>query len=157
LSLAGLVFLTGCQPIDPATAATTEYLTRLQPLLYENSVLAEQVLYRAAAIYNKAARPDQIADQWTAEVVPVAEHLHYQASFLAAPETWGPVHADLVSIWGDRADAYRSLGEAIRLADQERWVKSRDLANDATIREDQWFIKLNDALGLLSMVADPLP
>lgn len=152
-----VLLLASCQPIDPATTATTEYLTRLQPLLQENSLLAERVLFQAAAIYNEAAKPDQVASAWSSDIVPVAEHLHHQAAFVAAPDVWSLNHNELVEIWGDRAAAYRNIGEAIKLADAASWKSARELAEGVKLREEKWFDALNAAVAPMGMVVDPYP
>ena len=152
-----VLLLASCQPIDPAATATTEYLTRLQPLLQENSLLAERVLLQAAAIYNDAAKPEQVAAAWTSDIVPIAEHLHYQSAFVAAPDVWAANHNELIAIWGDRALAYRNIGEAIKLADPEAWKSARELAEGVKVREETWFDALNKAVGPMGMVVDPYP
>jgi hypothetical protein len=137
--------------------ATSEYLVRLQPLLQENGVLAEQVLFQAASVYNEAVKPEQVADSWTHDVVPLAEHLHNQASFVTAPDDFGSVHTELVQIWGDRALAYRNLGEAIQTGDIEEWNKARELADSVKLREEKWFDRLNTTLAPSGLIVDPYP
>lgn len=149
--------LSGCTQLDPATTATTDYLTRLQPLLQENSLLAERVLFQAAGLYNDATKPSQVAQAWTVEIVPLAEHLHHQSTFVSAPEPWSARHAELVEIWGERAEAYRNLSEAIRLGDAPLWNDSRKKADSVKLAEEDWFNNLNRAVGPLGLVVDPYP
>ena len=137
--------------------STSDYLVRLQPLLQENGVLAEQVLFQAASIYNEAVKPEQVADSWTHDVVPLAEHLHNQASFVTAPTEFAQVHTDLVEIWGDRALAYRNLGEAIQTGNIEEWNKARELADSVKLREEKWFDRLNNTLAPSGLIVDPYP
>ena len=156
-ALPAVLLLASCQQMDPAGQATTEYLTRLQPLLQENSLLAERVLLQAAAIYNDATKPEQVATAWSGDIVPIAEHLHHQSSFVAAPDVWAAKHNELVAIWGDRALAYRNIGEAIKLADAEQWKSARELADGVKLREEKWFDTLNEAVAPMGLVVDPYP
>lgn len=157
----GLVFAllstSACTNLDPASAATTDYLTKLQPLLQENSLLAERVLFQAAAIYNEAVKPEQVAESWTTDIVPIAEHLAHQASFVAPPEPYATRHEQLAVIWTDRAGAYRNLGEAIRTADAEQWNAARRAADDVKLAEERWFDDLNEQLAGQGLVVDPYP
>ena len=149
--------LGGCAGLDPASSSTTVYLSELQPLLQENSLLAERVLFQAAAIYNEAAKPEQVANTWSLEIVPLSEHLANQASFVTAPDPFGARHAELVKIWSDRAVAYRNLGEAIKTADAEQWNDARKQADDVKLREEKWFDGLNEQLAPQGLVVDPYP
>jgi hypothetical protein len=150
-----VVVLGGCGASDDET---TQYLNALQPLMQENGLLAERVLLQAAKIYNnEAVKPDQVADAWIHEIVPIAEHLHNQASFVAPPSSFATTHADLVLIWGDRALAYRNLGEAIQTGNTDEWNKARELANQVKLREERWFDTLNGALAPSNLMVDPYP
>ncbi|MBX2803653.1 MAG: hypothetical protein KTR31_38610 [Myxococcales bacterium] len=151
-----LLVLASCQ-VDPAARSTTEYLTKLQPLLQENSLLAERVLFQASAVYNGATRPDEVSDAWTTDIVPVAEHLHHQSTFVAAPAEWSATHANLVAIWGERANAYRSISEGLRTADQETWDSGRKLAETVKIREEEWFDMVNNTVAPMGFMLDAYP
>ncbi|MEQ1504795.1 MAG: hypothetical protein ABMB14_21340 [Myxococcota bacterium] len=137
--------------------ATSQYVGSLQPLLQENGLLSERVLSLAAEIYNDASKPQQVADKWGREVVPVAEHLANQASIVPAPAEFTPDHQELVQIWGDRASAYRRLSEAIQTGDTDQWNTARDLADQVKLREEKWFDRLNDRLAPAGVLVDPYP
>ena len=149
--------LAGCAGLDPASSSTTVYLSELQPLLQENSLLAERVLFQAAQIYNESTKPEQVANVWTVEIVPLSEHLASQAEFVSAPDPYSSRHGDLVKIWSDRAVAYRNLGEAIKTADAEQWNDARKQADDVKLREEKWFDGLNEQLAPQGLVIDPYP
>lgn len=148
------LLLPGCASTNDET---TQYLTALQPLLQENGLLAERVLLQSAKIYNDAVKPEQVSDAWVHEIVPLAEHLHNQSSFVAPPPSYAQTHADLVLIWGDRALAYRNLGEAINTGNTDEWNKARELANQVKLREERWFDTLNAALAPSNILVDPYP
>jgi hypothetical protein len=137
--------------------ATTAYLDQLEPLLQENGLLTERVLTLAAQIYNDSARAEQIADSWGRSVVPIAEHLADQASFVEPPAVYAQAHAEIVQIWGDRAVAYRSLSEAIQTGDTEGWNAARNSADDVKLREERWFDGLNERVAPLGLIVDPYP
>jgi hypothetical protein len=137
--------------------ATTTYLDELDPLLQENGLLAERVLTLAAQIYNDSARPEQIADSWGRSVVPIAEHLADQASFVEPPQSYAQAHAEIVQIWGDRAVAYRSLSEAIQTGDTDAWNAARNSADAVKLREERWFDTLNERVGPTGLIVDPYP
>ena len=156
MSYIPLLLLTACQ-LDPKARSATEYVVKLQPLVQENSLLAERVLFQAAEIYNGATRPDEVADAWTTDIVPLSEHLHHQAGFVQAPEGWAERHGSLVEIWGERAHAYRSISEGLRMADEEAWDSGRALAEDVKLREEQWFDALNEELRPMSRGVEAYP
>ncbi|MEZ4241224.1 MAG: hypothetical protein R3F59_34705 [Myxococcota bacterium] len=149
-----LALAAGC---GGAGDATSTYLDQLDPLLQENGLLAERVLTLAAQIYNDSARPEQIADSWGRTVVPIAEHLADQASFVEPPQPYVQAHQEIVQIWGDRATAYRSLSEAIQTGDTEGWNAARNLADDVKLREESWFYALNERVGPMGLIVDPYP
>lgn len=152
-----LPFVIGLVACSSGDDATSKYLGQLNPLLHENGLLAERVLLQAAQVYNDAAKPEQVADAWVAEIVPLAEHLHDQASFVEPPPPYATTHQEIVQIWGDRAVAYRSLGEAIQSGNTDEWNKATGLASDVKLREEKWFDTLNTALAESGLSVDPYP
>lgn len=149
--------LAGCASLTSTASTTTVYLTDLQPLLQENSLLAERVLVQAAAIYDEDAKPEQVADAWSTEIVPLAEHLSNQAALVDAPVPYSARHAELVEIWADRAGAYRGLVEAMAAADAERWNAARTRADDVKLAEEKWFDALNEELADQGLAVDQYP
>jgi hypothetical protein len=139
--------LSGCGPFSADVQETNAYLKQLQPLLVENGHLSERVLVLASRVYNEQGDTDALALAWTAEVVPLAEHLHHQSQYVEAPDTWTTRHADLVEIWGDRAQVYRALSESVVMADKEQWKVARTKATEATLAEETWFKEVNKDLG----------
>src|SRR5687767_4702485 len=71
----------GCGP-DAETRAAAEYGEQLQPLLFENSLLAERVLTLAAGQYNGGVPGEDLAKKWEEQIAQLAAHLHDQASFV---------------------------------------------------------------------------
>ena len=149
--------LVACAALSPETRDTHRYVKELQPLLVENGHLASRVLSLAARVYNDQGAPDDLAATWTDEVVPLAEHLHQQAQFLQPPEPWAARHQELVDIWGDRAMAYRTLSEALVLADPDAWKKGRAEATEVKLREEEWFKGANLTLAPMGIQLDPMP
>lgn len=153
----GLTATVGCGPLSPEAQSTNKYLRELQPLLVENGHLAERILILSAAVYNEDGGKDDLVTSWSTEVVPLAEHLHHQSQFLTAPDDWSARHSELVVIWGDRALAYRSLSEALILADVEEWEKGRSEATQVKLREEEWFKEVNQILANTGQQIDPTP
>ncbi|MEN0062432.1 MAG: hypothetical protein AAGA48_09780 [Myxococcota bacterium] len=151
-----LLLAFSCTTNSSGRSATT-YVGQLQPLLHENSLLAERVLFQAADIYNNAARPDDVANKWETDITPIAEHLHFQAKLVDAPEEWSDQHSGLVEIWGDRARAYRDISEGLRLADRERWDRGRSSAEKVKLEEEAWFGEINEKLGSMNVNLEPYP
>ena len=151
-----LLITTACQ-IDPEARSATTYVAKLQPLMQENSLLAERVLYQAAAIYNGATRPDEVADAWSSDIVPLAEHLHHQAGFVEPPENWSQQHAALVAVWGERAHAYRSISEGLERADKDLGEQGRNLAEQVKLKEESWFEEVNGQIGPMGFTIDAYP
>ena len=151
-----IVHLAACQ-LDPAGSAASAYVDELEPLLHENSLLAESVLFQAAGIYNESIRSEEVATAWTTKIVPLSEHLAHQASFVEPSGNWAASHAELVSIWSERAQAYRTISEGLRAADVEQWNQGSALAEQARTRETDWFAGLNVKLNALGMQIDAYP
>jgi len=142
---------------DSAGRSASTYVGQLQPLLQENSLLAERVLFQAAALYNQAARPEDVADKWETDITPIAEQLYFHAKTVEAPAEWSDEHVALVGIWGDRAEAYRDITESLRLADRERWDSGLTAAKQAKLDEEAWFVSINEQLRAINVSLDPYP
>lgn len=149
--------LTGCTEPSPMARTAPDYATDLEPLLYENGLLAQQVLFEAAAVYNGAASPEEVYTTWTDTVVPLARHLADQAIVASPPEPWAARHETLVSAWSDRADAYQGLHLAIEQGDPDAWKAARKKADDAKLREEEWFRSVNQELAPLGIALDQYP
>ena len=149
--------VSACGPFSPEAQQTNRYLKDLQPLLVENGHLSERVLMLSAKVYNKDGDTDSLAQAWTGEVVPLAEHLHHQAQFVEAIEPWSQRHGELVEIWGDRAVAYRTLSEALVLSDPDEWREGRAQATQVKLREEEWFKEVNQILLTTNQQIDPTP
>ena len=152
-----LFLLAGCLQPDPAVLVATDYYQRLQPLLLENSLLAERVLFEAARQYNAGDKPAPVAVTWTTDIVPLAEHLHHQASFVSAPEPFVERHSELVDLWGRRALLYRQLGEAVYTSDLPAWTDANKKNDELKLEEERWFDRLNESLAPIGLVVDPYP
>ncbi|HHO53638.1 MAG TPA: hypothetical protein ENK18_22890 [Deltaproteobacteria bacterium] len=157
MSTLPLLLLTLSCQTDPAARAATTYINQLQPLLQENGLLAEHVLFQAAAIYNKADRQGDVAKAWSTSVVPLAEHLYDQSTFIEPPEQWVSSHDELVEIWGVRAQAYRNISEGLQMADQEAWESGRLQAQTATQKEELWFDQVNTIIAPMGFLIDAYP
>ena len=157
--LAALALLCGgCGPLSPDVQEANRYLKLLQPLVIENSHLAEQVLTLAADAYNEKGDAEALAEAWATNVVPLAEHLHHQTVALPAEGVWNTRQQGLIKIWGDRAQAYRGVSEALVLADRAAWTSSATSASEVQLAEEGWFKETNKALAALSLPPiDPTP
>lgn len=150
--------LAACGPFDAETRAHRSYVRVLQPLLVENSLLAQHMLTQSAAVHNDPRLdPATLARAWSSDIVPLAEHLHGQATFAQAPEPWTVRHADLVEIWSDRAQAYRAIDESIATADIDQWKAARELADTVKLREEEWFRSTNQTLSPVGLFVDQYP
>lgn len=145
----------GCS--SPGQESAAAYVRTLEPLLLENSALSEEVLTQSAAIYNEAAGPKDVSQAWEVRVVPMAEHLASQASFVAPPSDYVQEHAALVQIWGDRAKTYRVLSEATRTANADAWNSARAKVDEVKASENQFFNDLNRRLAPMRLRVDPYP
>ena len=153
----GAALFSGCDRFDPQVAEDRAYVRLLIPILQDNALLSERILIEAAAVYNKTSEPEKLATSWNQEIVPLAEHLHSQASFAKPPESWTSQHGELVDIWGDRAQAYRALSDAIGTADDSQWQASRDLADGIKLAEEKWFASTNARLDQSRLSVDQFP
>jgi hypothetical protein len=132
------------------------YADKLAPVLQENGLLADQVLAIASTVHTGDDDPDAVRAHLAERVVPVAEHLHHQASFLEVGSSFEDRHQALVAIWAERAAAYRDLLDALTTGDREQWTRAIQLATDVKLKEEQWFQETNDELGAGARL-DPYP
>lgn len=157
MSYLPLVLVVASCQLDPEGAAASEYVGRLQPLVHENSLLSERVLFQAAAVYNEATLPADVGTAWMTEITPLAEHLHHQATYLEPPESWQKAHQELTQIWGERAQGYRAVAEGLRAADAEAWERGNTLVERARAQETEWFLSVNTRLQPLGVQIDAYP
>lgn len=149
--------LAACNALDPATRDATQYVSDVQPLMLENARLSERLLLMAAQVYNQDVPEDGLARPWIEEVAPLAQHLAIEAENTPAPADWKADHTSLVVIWTDRSVAFRELGEALVLADQDRWMAGRDAVASYVKREEQWFRTVNDRLRPFELEIEQYP
>jgi len=157
LLLLVLVVLVGCPEPDPAARTAPEYVSRLEPLLYENGFLAERMLTAAAGVYNDTSGTEEVKKAWSKEVVPLSRHLADQAAVTVPPPEWADRHAELVAAWSDRADAYQEIEIAVEDGDREAWKQARKKADDAKLREEDWFRTMNRQLAPIGLALDQFP
>ena len=142
---------------DPRRQQTLDYLERLQPVLYENSLLAQQVLLQAATVYNGTAKPEALATAWEVDVVPMAMHVHTLAGSVEPPDHLAADHAALVQLWQRRADAYRDVAEGQRTANVELFSRAQRDVSAITLSEDQWVRAFNAKLAPMDLYLDLCP
>lgn len=162
-----LLLAVACLPQSQDHVDASDYARQLDPLLHENSLLANRVLHVAAVVYNAPPQGDEeqvsveVSEQarltWSQEIVPLAGHLHDQAALVQPPAPWAGRHKDLVDIWSLRADAYSSLEEAMLLADDVKWQDSRRKSNQAMLDEENWFREVNEQVAPYGIVIDQFP
>lgn len=155
--LAAVLVLTSCAQPDPRARTAPDYVARLEPLLHENGFLASEVLGAAASIYNDGAGSDATRRTWVDDIVPLSRHLADQASATSAPAEWADQHAEIVIAWTGRADAYQEIQQAVEDGDRERWKAARKQADDAKVREEEWFRTMNRELAPIGLVLDQFP
>ena len=76
---------------------------------------------------------------------------------MSAPSDWSDSHAELVSIWEQRALAYRQLDTAITQGDADQWGEARTTADTAKIREEEWFRTVDGLLAPFGIALDQYP
>ncbi|MBW1878009.1 MAG: hypothetical protein JRJ84_06585 [Deltaproteobacteria bacterium] len=157
LLLLVLVVLVGCPEPEPAARTAPEYVSRLEPLLYENGFLAQRILLRAAEVYNETSGTEEVGKAWGDEIVPLARHLADQAAVTVPPPEWADQHTELVSAWSDRADAYQEIQIAVQEGDRDSWKVARKKADDAKLREEDWFRTMNKQLAPIGLALDQFP
>jgi len=155
--LAAMLVWTGCAQPDPRARAAPDYVARLEPLLYENGFLATEVLGAAATIYNDGTGSEAIRRSWVDDIVPLSRHLADQASATSPPVEWSDRHAEIILAWTARADAYQEIQQAVADGDRERWKVARKEADDAKVREEEWFRTMNRELAPIGLVLDQFP
>ena len=152
-----LLLLAACGEPDPRARSAPAYVDALEPLLYENGFLAERLVGTAAAIHGDSLRADGVLTAWRTEVVPLARHLADQAAITSPPGEWAAPHADLVSAWSARADAYQDIEIAIEEGDLERWQDARRQADAAKLSEEEWFRQMNRDRAPFRLTLDQFP
>lgn len=153
---AAALLLLGCNE-DPRRAQTLEYLLELRPVLYENRLLAEQVLIQGAAVHDGRGSPETLMSAWDSEIVPLAQHVHDMAEAVEAPPNVAPDHRALGELWKRRYKAYRDVSEAYHTADLTAFQNAQREAAAVTLEEDQWVRALNAKLQPMELYVDLVP
>jgi hypothetical protein len=142
---------------DPRRQQTEDYLSRLTPILHENSLLADTVLQQAALVHNGQVDPKAIVTAWSTDIAPMAQHVHTLAADVAPPEHLAADHAALVQIWQRRAEAYREVVESHQRADLESFTRAQRDIGTITVNEDQWVRAFNARLDEMKLNIDLYP
>ena len=138
-------------------SSTSTYAEQLDPLLYENTVLNDQLLNVAGGIYNDTVDSQRTAELFRSDVIPIAQHLAHQAAAVQAPEEWAASHAELVEIWAQRAHSYRELSEALWLVDAERFSNAQVALDKAAREEETWFADIRQKLAKQGVALNQFP
>ena len=154
--LLSLATTSACLP-PPEERAARDYVDALQPLLQENSLLADEVLSTAATLFNGARDTEDVEKRWRENVVPIADHLQHQAAILSPPDDWAKRHDELVKLWDSRAGAYRSLLTSLEDGDREGWEQAREQSDKSKLDEEKWFQQVNVDLDPYKLSVDQFP
>lgn len=141
----------------PEKRAAQAYTAGLEPLLDENALVAEQLGFLAASVYQESKTAAEIRASWKRDVVPLAHHLRDQAGSATVPAGWAETHAGLVAIWGIRAEAYSDLADAIDAADEHMWTAASQRAYEAKVAEERWFISADERLAPFGLSVPQFP
>ena len=153
---AAVLLLTACQA-DPDKQVALGYVKLLEPLLYENGLLADELARTAAGLHDEEFAPDEVGVTWGTEIAPLAEHLATQASLQVPPVEWAARHEGLVEVWTDRAEAYRGVALALERGDREAWRASREKIGRVMVAQEDWFKQTNEALAPHGLALDQIP
>lgn len=145
--------LTGPEGRDDAFA----YADRVEPLIYENGLLARALMSAAAESHNGDIEAEPLARWWHRDFTPLSEHLAHQAAAVSAPPAWSSSHRDLVEIWERRAEAYRALDVALSTGDAAGWAEARAKADEVKIEEEEWFRAADEQLAPFGLALDQYP
>lgn len=140
-----LLLVVGCvqRPPSPDNAF---YVVLITPLLDDNALLAERLLTAAAAVHKAPDTPGAALEAWRDEVVPLAHHLHEQASMVQPPGSWAVEHDRIIGTWAARAAGYQLILEAAERGDEARLKRGRALADKAKLDEESWMQDVNARL-----------
>ena len=152
-----LLLPVACTQPPPGADDARAYVTTVEPLVYENGLLARTLLGVAADVHDGEATPQALTRWWTDETVPLTQHLAHQAAAASAPAGWTEQHRDLVTVWEERADAYQALDQALKSGDEAAWSAGRAAADRAKIREEEWFRSADEALAPFGLALDQYP
>lgn len=152
-----LVALVACTDNSPEAQATRTWVHDLQPILLENTRLAEHVLWTAADLHDTRAEPETARQVWAEAVVPTARQLTFQLEVIHAPDPWATRQTSLEQIWGERATAYEEVQTALESGDRKQWQVGRERSMNAKLREEKWFDTINQELAPYHVTLDQYP
>jgi hypothetical protein len=157
-ALVGIVALlqAGCSE-DPRRAQTLQYLMDMRPVVYENGLLAEQVMHQGASVYDGRSTPEGLLAAWDGEIIPLAQHVHDLASTVEPPGNVAPDHRALTELWKRRHRVYRNLSEAAHRADLDAFQNAQRESAAVTLEEDQWVRAFNAKLQPMELFVDLVP
>lgn len=152
-----LLLFAGCSTAPPGAEEARSYVASLEPLVYENGLLAQALLGAAADVHDGDIASAPLVAWWKDDFAPLSQHLAHQAAAVTAPPEWSERHQQLVTVWEMRASAYGQLELAVTEGDSELWTTSRAAADTAKIREEEWFRNADEALAPYGLALDQYP
>lgn len=152
-----LLLAAGCSTAPLGADDARTYASSLEPLVYENGLLAQGLLGAAADVHDGDIAPAPLVSWWSDDFTPLSQHLAHQAAAVTAPTDWTERHQELVTVWEMRASAYIQLDTAISQGDADQWTAGRAAADAAKIREEEWFRSADEALAPYGLALDQYP
>lgn len=149
--------VTACTPAPPGAAEARTYVTSIEPLVYENGLLAQSLLTVAAEVHGADITSESLTRWWHDDFTPLTQHLAHQGAAVSPPPAWSERHQELVTVWELRADAYNQLDRAVAQGDASAWSAGRSQADTAKIREEEWFRSSNETLAPYGLALDQYP
>jgi hypothetical protein len=134
-----LVFFTACKN-SGSDLPIREYHQAVQPLMYENSQLADYFTDLAGRIHLEKVSGDQVAEEFKGKLIPLAKRLQNNAQRIQLRE--GPlarVHAGLVEAWDLRAKSYAEMLQAYESSDNSVFEKALKGNSVSKQKEELYF------------------
>ncbi|MFT6816336.1 MAG: hypothetical protein ACJATT_000132 [Myxococcota bacterium] len=152
-----LLLFAGCSSAPPGAEDARTYVSSLEPLVYENGLLAQGMLGAAADVHDSDIDSAPLVSWWKHDFAPLSQHLAHQAAAVTAPPEWSARHQQLVTVWEMRAASYAQLDLAVTDGNAELWTTGRAAADTAKIGEEAWFRNADESLAPFGLALDQYP
>ncbi len=142
ISLLFIGLLSGCG--DEVETQMLAYHARMHGITMRNTVLSEEFLAIAGMIQSNSTDSDKVAQAWQDRIIPLANELRSEVTDIQPELTeLRDIHSQLVSCWGNRADAYTSMLASYRSGDTGGFKKAMESNNASKAQEVSYFAAIN--------------
>ncbi len=143
---------------DPMADEIASYHAAMDPLMRQNTRLANKYLALAKAIHKEKSDSDQIVERIETEIIPLANQLkESMANIQTSSQQLTGLHQKAVAAWSNQAQAYRDLVAAYHGNDLESFNKAHGKVGEAKVMAEAYVREINNLMEPYGYHLDEFP